>query len=105
MKTDLELKIAAIEMMREIDIINDNILKLKKEEVSLRTNVKNIKRQIESNNSYLIGKFAACTMYDNPTFQRLECRCSFVLCSDDFAPIPMFNRKGQNVEVDEFKWM
>ena len=105
MNMDLELKTEAIEMMREIDIINDNISKLKKEEIKLRTNVKILKKQIESNNFNLIGRVAACSMYNTPTFQNLECKCSFVMCGDDFTPIPMFNRRGQNVIVDEYKWM
>ena len=99
------LKQKAILILRECDFINEEIQKLRKKEQSKRQEISNIKKMIESEYSYLIGKKAICSNDNDPMLKNIECVCSAVMCTDSFDIAPLFTHKGKKCSVDVFDWL
>ena len=95
----------AIELLRECDLLNDEIQKLRKKEQSKRIEISGIKKAIENEHLYLIGKKAICSNADDPLFINIECICNSVMCTDAFEITPLFLHKGKKVHVDIFDWL
>ncbi len=101
----LKLKKIATLKTKECDLLNERINNLRKKEQSIRLEISNIKKSIELENKHLIGKKAICSNADDPTFNNIECVCSYVHCTDSFDVAPKFTHKGKKVLVDYYKWL
>jgi hypothetical protein len=101
----MELKEIATIKLRECDLLNERIDTLRKKENDIRLHISNIKKSIENENSHLLGKKAICSNTDDPTFNNIECVCSYVFCTDAFDIAPKFSHKGKKVSVDVFDWL
>jgi hypothetical protein len=101
----MNLKEIAIGKIRECDLLNEEINKLRKKEQNFRLEINNIKKAIENENSHLIGKKAICSIADDPTLKNIECVCSYVFCTDSFDISPKFKYKGNKVQVDVINWL
>lgn len=101
----MNLKQKATEILRQCDFINDEIQKLRKIEQGKRIEISAIKKAIENEHSYLIGKKAICSNDDGSLFKNIECVCSGVKCTDSFDISPIFTHKGKDCTVDIFDWI
>lgn len=61
-----------------------------------------IKRQIEKDNSHLIGKIAKC-IDSNGNIRDLH--CTKVICKDDFTVKPLFEYKYKKIIVETYEWI
>lgn len=104
MDTDL-LKQKAIQLQRQIDMINEDVLKLKKQEELYRNKISDVKKEIEKANSHFIGKTAICSELGSDTFQNKPCVCTGVMCTDDFNIKPLFSNKNGKRHVDIYEWI
>ena len=101
----MDLKEKAILILRECDFINEEIQNLRRKEQSKRVEINGIKKAIENEYSFLIGKKAICSNLDDPSFKNIECICNAVICTDSFEIAPLFTHKGKKCSVDIFDWI
>jgi hypothetical protein len=93
-----------LELLKKIDQLNESILSLEKEKQNIYTKLSLYKKEIEKNNSHLIGKKAICTHIDNPN--QVECICTGIIALDDYQSIkPLFSKNGKKYIVDTYEWI
>jgi len=93
-----------IELLKQIDLLSDKITNLEKEKHSIYQKLAFIKKQIEKEHEYLIGKKAICTHVEHP--KEVECICTAVMCLNDYSGVkPLFSRNGRKYIVDEYNWL
>jgi hypothetical protein len=93
-----------IELLKEIDLLNEKITNLEKEKHSIFQKLAFIKKQIEKEHEYLIGKKAICTHLEHP--KAVECICTAVVAKNDYTGVkPLFSRNGKKYIVDEYIWL
>ncbi|MCH2216636.1 MAG: hypothetical protein MK076_00915 [Flavobacteriales bacterium] len=94
------------ELLRQIDIIENEMLLLKNKQNDIYRSINSIKEKIIKDNSYLIGKKAICSIENNPNFQDIECICSKIVCNEYYLPVPLFKTKsGKKVHIDFYEWV
>ena len=94
----------SIDLLKKIDLINEEIGILENEKHNIYKKLSDYKKQIEKDNSFLIGKKAMCTHIDNP--KPIECICTAVIALDDYKSIkPLFSRNGKKYIIDTYEWI
>ena len=102
----MNVKNIAASKYRQIDMIEDEIKKLRSQQNSVRQEIGALKKRIIDSHNYLIGKKAKCSIKDQNNFQDVECVCTSIICTDDFNAKPLFkNKKGKKVNVDFYEWV
>jgi hypothetical protein len=62
------------------------------------------RKQIEKDNSFLIGKKAICVHIDNPN--PVECVCTAIIALDDYSSVkPLFSRNGKKYIIETYEWI
>lgn len=95
----------AIEKLRECDLINDEILKLRKKESLIRSEISSIKKSIEDEGQSMVGRNALCSNPEDPQLKNRIYKCTGVICGSDFLAKPLFNAAGMKVKVDFIEWV
>ena len=92
------------QLLRQIDKLDEEIAKIQKEKEEIFKKLSAYKKQIERDNSFLIGKRAMCVHIYNP--QPIECICVAVIASDDYVSVkPLFNRNGKKYITETYEWI
>ena len=91
----------AVNLLRQVDLIDDQIASLKKERDTIYQKLSAYKLKIEESNSHLIGKNAVCTL--SRTGEKKPCTCTKVKVLDDYETVvPLFSRGEHKVTVDDY---
>ena len=86
---------------REIDLIEEQILALKRKIESIRLDISHSKRLIAEDNKNNIGRLALVLTEDGSHIVR---PCSHVFVSDDFEPIFYFSSKKSDKKYNFIEW-
>lgn len=91
-------------LLKQVDQLNQGIANIEKEKQSIYQKLAFHKKQIEKDNSFLIGKNAMCVHIDNPT--PIMCVCTGVVALDDYLSVkPLFSRNGKKYIVESYEWI
>jgi hypothetical protein len=94
----------AVQHFLQIDKLNVQIAVLTKEKQAIFNSISNLKKQLEKEHSYLIGRSAIVVNSDN--LRSVECTCTAVMALDDCSGVrPLFSRKGQKISADSYEWI
>ena len=92
------------QLLKQIDELNDQISIIEKRKQLIYQRLANYKKQIENENSFLIGKKAICINNDNP--KPVECECTAVMALDDYSSVkPLFSRGHKKYTVETYEWI
>ena len=93
-----------LRLLGMIDKMNDQIRTLESQKISVYQKLGEYKREIEKQNSHLIGRKAICVNIYNP--KPVECICTAVLALDDYESVkPLFSRNGKKYIVETYDWV
>ncbi len=102
----MEHKTKGLIALREIDILQERIDALKREQQAQHDIVSECREKIKTDNASYIGKNAYCSMEGNPNFQNVLCKCTDVSCTKQFTIRPLFSRVGKKVlGIDYYDWV
>ena len=91
-------------LLKQVDELNEQISKLEKEKKHIYERLSLYKKQIEKDNSFLIGKKAICVHIDNPN--PVECVCTAIIALDDYSSVkPLFSRNGKKYIIETYEWI
>ena len=91
-------------LLKQVDELNEQISKLEKEKKHIYERLQLYKKQIEKDNSFLIGKKAICVHIDNPN--PVECVCTAIIALDDYSSVkPLFSRNGKKYIIETYEWI
>ena len=92
------------ELLKQVDQLNEQIAKLEREKQQIYQRLSTYKKQIEKENSFLIGKKALCVNIDNPHLT--ECVCTAVIALDDYSSVkPLFSKNGKKYIIETYEWV
>jgi hypothetical protein len=92
-----------ISLLKELDLIVSQKQELAKRELEIGQKLNSYRKQIEADNSNLIGKKATATNFHGFTTTVV---CDFVKCTNNFDIIPFFkDLKGREFEAEIFEWV
>jgi hypothetical protein len=102
----METKEIAVLKLRQIDLIQEEIDKLKQSQDDIRFELLLLKQKVKDDNKHLIGKKALCSNVTDKTFKDIFCICAGVICNEYYEAIPVFNNlNGKKVHVDYYDWV
>jgi hypothetical protein len=92
------------QLIKQIDQLDEKIATIQKEKDEIFKKLSAYKKQIEKDNSYLIGKKAMCINDTNTNI--VECICTAVIALNDYTNVkPLFNRNGKKYIVQSYEWI
>jgi hypothetical protein len=91
-------------ILRGIDLINGEISALERERQKLYNELSLVRKQIEKDNSHLIGKEAMCTHIDSHL--QIKCVCTAVIAHEDLTGVkPLFSKNGKKFIALDYEWI
>lgn len=94
----------AISLLRDIDLLSDDIRSLEKKKKDYYEQLKSLKLNIELENKHKIGKKAICDKMGYG--KELECICIAVICNNDYDGVrPIFTHAGNKIEYINYRWI